>query len=190
MTFSQVDDDAVSGRSFRVLDRLVIILCAMRALVVMVLAVALTGCGKPTSLMTEADVGRFETWSRTYQQVAVDMLGVSTAMVGNDVRGARERVDALTPRLAAGDKQSAAVANPEVRELLTDYMVKTRRAVDSLAAVVVELEHKRRPGPDLAREVVDANEEMLETDEKIIDRVLEHTPLSMRERVEALVPEQ
>jgi predicted trehalose synthase len=74
----------------------------MRALAVLVLAVALAGCGEKT-LMTEADVGRFEAWSKSYQEVAVEMLGLSTALAGEDVPGARERVDALAPRLAVSD---------------------------------------------------------------------------------------
>jgi hypothetical protein len=69
-------------------------------------------------------------------------------------------------------------------------MDRTRRAVDSLVAVVVELERKRRPGRDLVREVGVANDEMLEADEKILDRVLEHTPPALRESVENIVPEQ
>jgi len=69
-------------------------------------------------------------------------------------------------------------------------MRKTRRAVDSLAAIVVELERKRMPGPDLVREVGVANDEMLAADEKIVDRVLEHTPPELHERVERIVPKQ
>jgi hypothetical protein len=146
------------------------------------------GCGEK-SQMTEADVGRFETWSKSYQQIAVDMLGLTAALAGDDVPGARERVDALAPRLAASDKQAAAVAHAEVRSMLADYSGKTRRAVDSLAALVVALERKRRPDEDMMREVAVANEDMLEADEKLVGRVLEHTPDSLRERVEETVPE-
>lgn len=161
----------------------------MRALIVLGLLLALAGCGEK-SLMAEADVARFETWSKSYQQVAADMLGLSSALATEDLPAARERIDALTPRLTTSDKHAAAVVNPAVHDLLTNYMASTRRAVDSLAAIVVELEQERRPGPNAVRELADANAEMLKDDEAILDRVLEHTPRALRERVERIVPEQ
>ena len=98
----------------------------------------------------------------------------------------------LPAKLDAVQRRAVAVRHPAVRDTLADYMRKTRRAIESLRALVVHLERTPSKQPDrgLLREIEAANEEMLSADAKLLGRVLDETSPLLRDRVREIVPAQ
>jgi hypothetical protein len=148
------------------------------------LAVAIAACGSPTDPMSDADVQAFKGFSTSYQQVAGEMLKLSTAVAGQRIPAARASLGTLGPELDATDVKVGAVRNRTVRKILEDYMRITRRAVDAIGKLVTDLEGKpnQLPSRDVLAEIEASNADLKEADGALVERILDQAASDAQKR--------
>ena len=157
-----------------------------RALIVVILLAALVvaGCGKPTDPMSDADVQSFGAFATSYQVVATEMLALSKAVADEKIPAARTSLDTLGPELKATDKTVQAMHNRTVRLILEDYMRITRKAIGSVGKLVSALEANPDtvPSRDLLAEIESTSADLKEADGNLVGRVLDQTVSKAQKR--------
>jgi hypothetical protein len=157
-----------------------------RALTVVLLlaAVVIVGCGKPTDPMSDADVQSFKAFTTSYQVVAKEMLTLSKAVADQKIPAARTSLDTLGPELKATDDTVRTMDNRTVRLILQDYMRITRRAIAAVGKLVIALEAKPNdvPSRDVLAEVESSSADLKEADGNLVDRVLDQTVSKAQKR--------